>query len=127
MLRACCVRVCFPRREAGVCCGPRCSALRWRLRVLCVGGGGGAPTLAVARGRDSIPRRKALVALPASRAPPPPPSARTHRALGLTSSAAFLLLQGILPQQGILLQQGIPHMAGHPASGRASHTRQGIL
>ena len=38
MLRACCVRVCFPRREAGVCCGPRCSALRWRLRVLCGGG-----------------------------------------------------------------------------------------
>ena len=74
MLRACCVRVCFPRREAGVCCGPRCSALRWRLRVLCGGGGGGgrAPTPAAVRGRDSIPRREALVALPVRRAPLPP-------------------------------------------------------
>ena len=79
MLRACCVQVCFPRREAGVCCGPRCSALRWRLRVLCGGGGrgghvrrpwlrrgGGAPSLAAERWW------RFLRAVP----PPPPLSAR---------------------------------------------------
>ena len=36
MLRVRCVRVCL-RRKAGVCTGPRCFALRWRLPVLCGG------------------------------------------------------------------------------------------
>ena len=126
MWRAHCVRVCLPRREAGVCTGPRCSALRWRLRVLCGGEGhvhrpwlrrgGGAPALAAERWW------RFLRAMP----PPPPLRLTHHRALGLISSAGFLLWQGILQQQGILLWQGIPHMAGHPAPGRASRTRQGI-
>ena len=40
MFRARYVRVCLPRRKVGVYTIPRCSALSWRLRVLCGGGGG---------------------------------------------------------------------------------------
>ena len=88
----------------------------------CGGGGGGGHVR-----RPWLRRRGGAPALAAERwwrflhAVPPLRPTR-HRALGLISSAAFLLWQGILQQQGILLQQGILHMARHPASGRASHT-----
>ena len=92
------------------------------------GGGGGAraPALAAARGRGSIPRRGALVALPARHAPPP--SARVPRTLGLISSAAFLPCRSKAScySRASRTWQGIPRKAGHPALGRASRTGQGI-
>ena len=115
--RMLCLRVCLPQREAGVYTGQHCSALRWRLLVLCGGEGhvrrpwlrrgGGASALATERWWRFL------------RTIPPPPNLRParHRALGL------MLWQGILQQPGILLWQGIPHTVEPPASGTASRTK----
>ena len=62
MLHARCVRVCLPRRKAGVCTGPRRPALWWWLRVL-FGGGGTCAGPAGGAGGGSSPRCGALVAL----------------------------------------------------------------
>ena len=82
------------------------------------GGGGRAPALGAARRQGSIPRLRALVAIPARRAPHPR-AARAPSRSGLEPSAASLLRKCLLQQQGIVLPQGIPHMARHPTPSRA--------